>query len=167
MRTFKELKQLIYESGEHTFGGGFGDTFVKTNANSAFKDYGKGTFELDKEDNIDRVNAFLKSFFNRSFTDFRPQLGVLKSKLNLLGLDFEYDKNSKLNKGPNTFELNRNGGTFGKSPTTPHNEFERTNGFADGQSYSLNMNVGMNDSGLYTIDANISQVGAGDGEAEL
>jgi len=166
MKKFKELKQRIFESGEHTFGGGFGDTFVKTNANSAFKDYGKGVFELDKEDNLDRVNAFLKTFFNKAISDYGPELGVLKSKLNLLGLDFNYDKNTKLTKGPNTFELNRFGGAFGKSPTTPHNEFDRENGFPEGMAYNLNINVGMNNSGLYDINANITQTGMEDGDTE-
>jgi len=166
MRTFKELKQKIFESGEHTFGGGFGNSFYHDGARSAIKDYGKGTFELDKEENIDRVNAFLNSFFNRTFSDYKPQLGVLKSKLNLIGLDFDYNKNTELSKGPNSFELKRWGGTFGKSPTTPHDEFERTNGFPEGMSYNLNMNVGMSDSGLYNIDANISQAGSTDGDIE-
>lgn len=156
MKTFKQLKQTIMESGEHTHGGGFGQTFYHDGARSAIKDYGKGTFEIGEDDNIDRVNAFLKSYFNRNFTDYQTQLGGLKTRLNLIGLDFEYTKNTKLQKGSNSFELSRYGGTFGKSPTTPHNEFEKTNGFPDGQSYKLNMNVGLNEKGLYSIDANIA-----------
>tara|TARA_Y100001937_G_C7045942_1_gene296830 strand:+ start:102 stop:608 length:507 start_codon:yes stop_codon:yes gene_type:complete len=157
MKTFKELKQKIFESGEHTFGGGFGDTFVTTRGNSAVKAYGKGVFELDKEDNIDRVNAFLKTYYSKPIDDYQTQLGVLKSKLNLLGIDFDYDRNTQVQKGSNSFELKRFGGSFGKSPTTPHDEFERTNGFPEGQSYKLNMNIGIGDSGLYDIDAQISR----------
>mgnify|MGYP003130539230 FL=1 len=76
MKTFNELKERIAESSEHAIGGGFGDTFVKTNRTSAFKDYGSGVFEIEKDDNIDRVNAFLKTYFSKSFSDFRPQLGI-------------------------------------------------------------------------------------------
>ena len=70
MKTFKQLKQTILESGEHTYGGGFGQSFYHDGARSAIKDYGKGTFEIGEDDNIDRVNAFLKSYFNRNFTDY-------------------------------------------------------------------------------------------------
>ena len=157
MKTFKQLKQQIVESGEHTFGGGFGDTFVTTRGNSAVKAYGKGVFELDSEDNIDRVNAFLKTFYSKPLDDYKTNVGVLKSKLNLLGLDFDYDRNTQIQKGSNSFELKRFCGSFGKSPTTPHDEFETTNGFPEGQSYKLNMNIGIGDSGLYNVDAEISR----------
>ena len=155
MKSYKDLKQKIFESGEHTFGGGFGDTFVKTHGDSVAKDYGSGIFDLCQDDNMNRVNAFLHAYFRREFVDYGTQLGPLKTKLNLVGLDFDYNKNTKLREGVNRFELNRFGGTFGKNIDTPFEEFERTNGFADGTEYFLEMNVvpGMN--GLYRINAKL------------
>lgn len=155
MKTFKQIKQLIAESGEHTYGGGFGQSFYHDGARSAIKDYGKGTFELGEDDNIDRVNAFLNAYFRRNFSDYQTQLGPLRTRLNMIGLDFEYDKNTKLEKGENKFELSRYGGTFGKSPTTPHDEFETTNGFPDGQSYTLVIDVSLNEKGLYTLEGKV------------
>lgn len=155
MKTFKELKQRIFESGEHTFGGGFGDTFVHTQANSAAKDYGHGVFDLCMDDNMNRVNSFLNAYFKREFQDYGTTLGPLKTKLNMIGLDFDYDRNTKLREGMNRFEMNRFGGTFGKTPQTPFEEFERTNGFPDGVSYFLEMNVNPGMNGLYRINARL------------
>ena len=83
MKSFKELKTNIYESGEHTFGGGFGDTFVHTHGDSVAKDYGSGIFDICADDNINRVNAFLNAYFRREFVDYSTQLGQLKTKLKI------------------------------------------------------------------------------------
>ena len=163
MKTFSELKQRIFESGEHTFGGGFGDTHYHDGARSAFKDYGSGTFELEKDDNLERVNAFLNSFFRREFVDYKQQLGTLKTKLNLIGLDFEYEKGTELKEGANVFPVNRWGGTFGKNLDTPFDEFEVTNGFEPGMSYMLNMNVQKGNNGLYRINAELVRQADGSG----
>tara|TARA_R110002051_G_scaffold221954_1_gene285567 strand:+ start:494 stop:1000 length:507 start_codon:yes stop_codon:yes gene_type:complete len=167
MKTFKQLKEQITESsGEHTFGGGFGDTFVKTNANSALKSYGKGIFDIGKEDNFQRVNSFASAFWKDKRDEPNAHLGVFKTKLNILGLDFKYDKNTSLRDGENNFELSRLGGAFGKSPETPHDEFDDENGFANGDSYNLNINLGTNN-GLYDITAGVVKQAEGvDGDTE-
>ena len=81
----------------------------------------------------------------------------------MIGLDFEYDKNTKLREGVNRFEMNSFGGTFGKNLDTPFEEFERTNGFGKGVDYFLEMNVmpGMN--GLYRINAKLVRQASDDG----
>jgi len=167
MKTFKELKRRITESsGEHTFGGGFGDTFVKTNPNSAIKAYGKGIFDIGKEDNLNRVNSFTNAFWKDKKDEPNAHLGVFKTKINLLGLDFKYDKNTELRDGQNTFELSRLGGAFGKSPETPHDEFDDETGFDGGSSYSLNINKGTAN-GLCDITAEVVKQSEGvDGEPE-
>mgnify|MGYP003131567423 CR=1 FL=1 len=166
MKTFKELKNRITESsGEHTFGGGFGDTFVKTNPNSAIKAYGKGIFDIGKEDNLKRVNAFSNAFWKGIKDEPNAHLGVFKTKLNLLGLDFDYDKNTMLRDGQNSFELSRLGGAFGKSPETPHDEFDNENGFENGDSYNLNINMG-DVNGTCDITANVVKSEGIDGEFE-
>ena len=136
MKTFKELKNRITESsGEHTFGGGFGDTFVKTNPNSAIKAYGKGIFDIGKEDNLKRVNAFANAFWKGIKDEPNAHLGVFKTKLNLLGLDF------------------------------PHDEFDNENGFENGDSYNLNINMG-DVNGTCDITANVVKSEGIDGEFE-
>jgi len=168
MKTFKELKTKITESsaGEHTFGGGFGDTFVKTSPHSALKHTGKGIFDIDKEDNLDRVNSFATAFWKGIRDEPTAHLGVFKTKLNLLGLDFKYDTNTMLRDGENTFELSRLGGAFGKSPETPHDEFDDENGFPNGDSYDLIINVGKSD-GTCDITAKVVKQSEGvDGEPE-
>lgn len=167
MKSFKQLKTKIFESGEHTFGGGFGDTFVKTHGDSVVKDHGSGIFDLCSDDNMNRVNAFLNAYFRREFVDYGTQLGPLKTKLNLIGLDFDYDKNTRIREGVNRYELNRFGGTFGKNLDTPFDQFERTNGFEDGVSYFLEMNVNPGMNGLYRINAKlVRQASGNDGNTE-
>lgn len=164
MKKFSQLKQELSESGEHTFGGGFGDTFVHTNPNSIVKDHDKGNFPLSADENLNRVNAFLNSYFKREFVEYKGQLGQLKHKLNIIGLDFDYDKNTVLREGSNRYSLNRFGGTFGKNINTPHEEFERTNGFEDGVDYNLDMNVILGENGLYRIEAKVVREASGSGE---
>ena len=164
MKTFRQLKKQLIESGEHTTGGGFGDVFVHTNANSAIKDYGSGTFELSQDGNINRVNAFLDSYFRSPCTEYQTKLGMLKSKLNIIGLDFPYNKNTELREGMNRFELTRFGGTFGKTPQTPFDEFETTNGFPEGESYSLVIDVNSGESGKYQIHARVVREAESGGE---
>jgi hypothetical protein len=163
MKTFKELKQQLNESGEHTFGGGFGTSGYKDSAISAVKDYGSGTFELGQDENLNRVNAFLNAFFQREFVDYKDQMGGLKIRLNTIGIDFD-DAKPCLNEGPNRFMLNRYGGTFGKNISTPHNEFERTNGFNDGMEYVLQMDVNLGENNLYKINAKIVREALSRGE---
>ena len=66
MKTFKQLKTRITESsaGEHTLGGGFGDTFVKTSPHSALKHTGKGIFDIDKDDNLDNKIRDFREYHN-------------------------------------------------------------------------------------------------------
>ena len=178
MKTYQELKQRIFESGEHTFGGGFGDRGApKGGAVSAIKDYGKGTFDLHLDGNMNRVNAFLGAYFNREFVDVDVELGPLKTKMNMLGLDFNCSKNStqpgpgnriaRLEEGPNKYSLTRFGGTFGKSLDTPFDQFEHTDGFPDGLSYSLNLNVDLLENGLYKVHANIMKQAAVNDEVDI
>tara|TARA_Y100000593_G_C4285014_1_gene324959 strand:+ start:694 stop:1233 length:540 start_codon:yes stop_codon:yes gene_type:complete len=177
MKTYRELKKQIFESGEHTFGGGFGDRsdpYVR--ATSAIKDYGKGTFDLHLEDNINRVNAFLGAYFNREFVDPTIEMGSLKTKLNMIGLDIDCSSNTnspgpasrlnRLQEGPNIYKITRFGGTFGKSTDTPHDQFEETDGFPDGMSYNLNLNVELRENGLYKINGNIMKQAATDDGVE-
>jgi len=167
MKTFRELKKTIVESGEVTLGGGFGDTFVKTNPNSALKDYGKGVFDIGEEDNMKRVNSFLNAFFKNPVDDPKAQMGMLKAKMNVIGLDFECNKSTEVREGTNVMKLTRFGGTFGKSPDTPHDEFETSDGFANGASYNLVLNVGTDQSGLYNVDAKVvGQENESNGESE-
>ena len=130
------------------------------------KSYGKGIFDIGKEDNFQRVNSFASAFWKDKRDEPNAHLGVFKTKLNILGLDFKYDKNTSLRDGENNFELSRLGGAFGKSPETPHDEFDDENGFANGDSYNLNINLGTNN-GLYDITAGVVKQAEGvDGDTE-
>jgi hypothetical protein len=57
-----------------------------------------------------------------------------------------------------SFKLKRFGGVFGKSPTTPHDEFETTDGFdgiLNGDHLLLTVTLEEAPSGLYKLNAQI------------
>jgi hypothetical protein len=83
----------------------------------------------------------------------------MRVKLNLAGLDFDFNKKTDLAIGqPMNFKVTRYGGTFGKNLTTPHNEFEITDGIEDilgGDHLSLAVMISEAESGLYKMDIKI------------
>ena len=162
MRTYKDLIQLINES-EPTDGGGFGLPTSNSYGRSAFND--TGLHNIDKPEQLKKLNAFINAFTMKEFLDPRQALNVLRSKLNLAGYDFPLDKTVDIFEEETTeFRLLKNGGTFGKTVDTPFDEFDETDGFADGESYVLEIKVVNVPNGLYRIEAQIKE---SEGEADI
>jgi hypothetical protein len=153
MKTYNELLQKINES-EYGFGGGFGNGDPSDSyGRSAHSD--AGIYRTESPAQLKRLNAFVNAFTQKEFLDPRAALGMLRAKLNIAGLDFKIDMAENLEDGSTSYRLYKFGGTFGKSPTTPHNEFEVTDGFEEGKSYALNINMIDVPNGLYKVDAKI------------
>jgi len=149
MRKFKELRDFLKES-EYT---PTTDTWQ-----SAYSDY--GVYRIENEEQLNKINAFIHTFTERSFIEPRHAMSQLRQKLNLAGLDFEMPSNNSIKEGTTSYKINRFGGEFGTTPT--HNLMK--NGFYKGDGISHNNNgVGMslqctydvNESGLYKIKAMI------------
>lgn len=153
MKSFKTLLQQINESGELSVGG-LAARQPHTGARSAVKDHGKGLFDLDSEGNIRRINAFLESYFSKECLDLPQSITMLRAKLNIIGFDFQYDGKEQVSESAFSFRLFRYGGTFGKTPTTPIEEFETTDGFEDGIKYMINFNV-EEGRGLYRVRSEV------------
>jgi hypothetical protein len=158
MKKYKELKRQLNES-ELEDGGALGG-FPANRSRSAHSDY--GIHRLDSSEQVQRLQAFLAAFTGREYLEPRSAISLLRVKLNLAGLDFDFNNKTNLDVGSvNILPLKRFGGTFGKSPTTPHNEFETTDGFQELLGHGLNLvvSISVSESGLYRLDAKIQGAG--------
>ena len=156
MKHFKQLVQELVESeyspGSYEHGGVAG-----AGGRSAHSDLGSYRIELDEI--VGRINAFIKEYTNRDFIDPTSLRNQLKARLNHVGLDFECDSKSRLGEGNHVFQLSRFGGSFGTTPT--HNLMK--DGFLKsdmikeftGSSMILSLNVSRNDNSLFSVDAKI------------
>ena len=156
MKTYDQILQKINES-EYGDGGGFGiGEPGDSHGRSAYSD--AGVYRTESPAQLKRVNAFIQAFTQKEFLDPRSALGMLRTKLNLTGLDFKVDKSVELTAENKSFELTRFGGTFGKALDTPIDQFDETNGFPDGKAFALNVKLIDVPSGLYRLEANVSEV---------
>ena len=164
MKKFKDLANRIglYENesglgGEHTFGGGFNN--INQTATSLSAISGIGVFNIQKESQLNRINAFLDAFSRKDYIDPRPALGMLRAKLNIAGLDFDFNMKSDFNEeGVNVYPITRFGGAFGKSLDTPFDEFEKTDGISEynnGQGFHIKITSSTTPNGTYKLDTQI------------
>ena len=151
MKTYKELSKTLSEMGpEYSDGGG--------DAQSAMSHYGSHRIEHDEA--FGRVNAFLHAMTEREFLDPRGALNLMRTKLNTVGLDFDFNGRVPISNGLKEFKLNRFGGAFGKTLDTPFDEFNKTDGISEfngGKGFNLNVTCTRGKSGMYNIDAEITE----------
>ena len=160
MKKFKQLKTELFES-ENMDGGALGQ-WPTNGPNSAHSDY--GVHRIESEEQVQRLQAFVNSFMKREFLDPRAALSLLRVKLNLAGLDFDFNNKTEVTaERPMAFQLKRFGGTFGTTPT--HNlmkdGFKVTDGVEDvlnGDHLVLNIDMKESDSGLFKMTGLITQV---------
>jgi hypothetical protein len=156
MKTYDQILQKINES-EYGDGGGFGiGDPGDSHGRSAYSD--AGVYRVESPAQLKRINAFINAFTQKEFLDPRAALGMLRTKLNLTGLDFRIDKSVEVTTENKSFELTRFGGTFGKALDTPFDQFDETNGFADGKKFALNIKLVDVPNGLYKMQANVTEV---------
>lgn len=161
MKKFKQLKQQLFE-GELEDGGALGQ-WPTSAPNSAHSDY--GIHRVESEEQIQRLQAFLNSYTKKEFLDPRAALSLLRVKLNLAGLDFDFTNKTEVTaEKPMILQLKRFGGTFGVTPTTDLTKepFKVTDGIEDvlgGDHLVLNVNIKENpESGLFKMNITIQQV---------
>jgi len=154
MKKFKDIIKLI--ESESFDGGGFGEPFQPTKTTrTAASDFGVHRIENDTQ--LNRIKAFLSTFAGREYIDPRGALALLRAKMNIIGLDFNFNAKTKLVPGPNQFPLTRFGGTFG---TTPEHDllkdgFLVTDGikeFNNGNGITLIIDVVMTPNNLYKFE---------------
>ena len=149
MKNFKNLTQQIntLQEGEETTGGA---------ARSAYSDHGIHRIEDDSQ--LDLVNAFLSAFSQKDFIEPRAAIVQIRHKFNIMGFDFDWSAKSEVSNSMK-LKMTKFGGTFGKSLQTPYSEFETTDGFEKGKSYTLNIKHKKGDNGLHKMDAKVTSGG--------
>jgi hypothetical protein len=154
MKKFKDIINLI--ESESFDGGGFGEPHQPTKTTrTAASDF--GVHRVENETQLNRINAFLSTFAGREYMEPRGALSLLRAKMNIMGLDFDFTPKTKLMPGPNMFMLKRFGGTFG---TTPEHDllkdgFLVTDGikeFNDGKGLNLIIDVVITPNHLYKFN---------------
>jgi hypothetical protein len=162
MKKFKQLKQQLMEGGENMDGGALGQ-WPTNGPDSAVSDY--GVHRIESEEQIQRLQAFLNTFTKKEYIDPRAALSLLRVKLNLAGLDFDFNNNTEVTaERPMVLHLKRFGGTFGVTPTTDLTKepFKVTDGVEDvlgGDHLVLNTQIQENpQSGLFKLNIRIEQV---------
>ena len=168
MKRFNELKQRLAES-EYSEGGGFNAAYDGTTSRSVASDYGAHRVENDTQKT--RINAFLQTFSQKDYLDPRSAFALLRAKLNLIGLDFQFNPNvPMLPNSEMTFPLTRFGGTFGTTPTHDLSKgFQVTDGISEfngGKGMALVATISqMGSNGLFKFNLRLEET-AGDSEAE-
>lgn len=154
MKKYKQLRKQLNEN-ELSDGGALGGYPSPRVSRSAFSDY--GVHRVEDKEQLQRLNAFLQAFASREYLEPRAALSLLRVKLNLAGLDFDFNKKTDIVfNQPMIFELKRFGGTFGTSPQHDllKNGFEVTDGFTGGP-LSLIITINDSETGLYKLEANL------------
>jgi hypothetical protein len=115
MKKFKQLFTQLLE--DYTEGGSIFNGFSDMQPRTANSDY--GVHRIEGGDSISRINAFIHKFLGGTYIDPNAAVALLRSKLNHIGLDFDFDgKKVKLNPGINNFLVKLHGDVFGQTPTT-------------------------------------------------
>ena len=168
MKKFKQLKKQLMES-ELADGGALGQwpTYAPNSAHSDF-----GVHRIEAEEQIQRIQAFLNTFMKREFLEPRAALSLLRVKLNLTGLDFDFNNKTQVtSEKPMVFKLKRFGGTFGTTPDHDLSKgFKETDGVEDilgGDHLGLQISIKEGDSGLYNMSGLIFQYSGENPEASV
>lgn len=168
MKKFSELKQKLAES-EYADGGGFNAAYDGTTSRSAASDY--GVHRIENENQRGRIGAFLQTFAQKDYLDPRSAFALLRAKLNLAGLDFQFNPNVQLlTNAEMKFPLSRFGGTFGTTPTHDLSKgFLETDGIAefnDGKGLQMVVVITRNGAnGLFKFNIALEET-QGEGEPE-
>ena len=116
---------------------------------------------------MNRINAFLQTFAQKDYLDPRSAFALLRAKINLAGLDFQFNPNVPLlTDTPMQFPLTRFGGTFGTTPTHDLSKgFLETDGISEfngGKGMRLAVIITRNGAnGLYKFNIRLEET-AGD-----
>ena len=150
MKSFKNLtNQLAEDYGAiYTYG-------------SELDSLGSGSYDvhnIGKPGNLEKINQYIENFTAKSYFDPRQAIVELRAKLNTVGLDINVTQESA-NEG--SFPVTLFGGSFGKTPQTPFDEFERGDGIVEKLGHGLQLDVEFSETGdgMFNIDAQIVPTG--------
>ena len=169
MKSYKQLKKQLMES-EYVDGGALGGWPAPDSTRSASDDFGIHRVEYNHQ--VQKLQAFLHAFTSREYLDPRAAISLMRVKLNLAGIDFDFNKKTHVPVGaPMNFHLKRWGGTFGVTPDNDgRHGFVVTDGMSDildGDHLSLVVTIREAESGLYKMDAKIVRYSSNPAQGEV
>lgn len=143
---------------EYVDGGALGQWPAPDSTRSAADDF--GIHRIQHNQQVQKLQAFLHAFTGREYIDPRAALSLMRVKLNLSGIDFDFNKKTEVPVGtPMHFKLKRWGGTFGVTPQNDGRDgFEVTDGIEHligGDHFCLVVTIREAESGLFKMDAEI------------
>lgn len=146
---YKELLSLLESEYDVQVGGASG---VLRSAQSDF-----GTFRVENAAMITRINAFIHNYLKEACLDPKQTIFGLRQKLNQVGLDFDFSNKNSVTEGTMNLKLTRFGGIFGKSDTTPFDQFDNEDGFEKtmGHGLTLNLEMSIDEAGLYKMNGKV------------
>ena len=146
---YKELLNLLESEYDVQVGGASG---VLRSAQSDF-----GTYRVENAAMITRINAFIHNYLKEACLEPKQTIFGLRQKLNQVGLDFEFSNKNTVAEGTMNLKLTRFGGVFGKSDTTPFDQFDNEDGFEKtmGHGLTLNLEMSIDESGLYKLEGKV------------
>lgn len=117
-----------------------------------------GVHNIGHPESLERINQYVENFTKKLYFDPRQAIVELRTKMNLLGLDFDVTQQSA-NEG--VYPLNSFGGSFGKTPDTPHNEWHKSDNITEKLGHGLQLNVDFVrvGDGMYQVEAEIVPTG--------
>jgi len=142
MKKFTDIRNFLGEDNTDAYA--VGSPGVQHGSNWAYS-------KKDSETKNNLQQAINKEL-NKSFMNPKTALAVLRSKINGIGLDFDLDPNAETSPGNLSFPLKRPN-VFGKDLDTQIDKFVDDDGVT---AYTLNIKIGQDEDGLYTIDGKIT-----------
>ena len=118
-----------------------------------------GVSRIEDSEQLNAINAVLENYSNKSFINPRAGMAQLKTKLNLAGLDFDFDMKEPIQEGTKEYPMTRYGGEFGTTPTHDLSKgFYESDGISpynDGVGFVLKCTYSINEDGLYSIKTKV------------
>jgi hypothetical protein len=100
---YNKLKKALKESNS---------SFTDVDGGSSLTSGSYAPFQVEKPEVLNQINTFLKAFSLERYEDPKNALVLLRTKLNILGLDFPYDGRRPLS-SKEVFHLTQFGGRQG------------------------------------------------------
>ena len=146
MKRFKELTEQLAED--------YGAIYTYGSDLDSLGSGSYGVHNIGHPESLEKINQYVENFTKKLYFDPKQAIVELRAKLNTLGLDFNVTQQSA-NEG--VYPLTMFGGSFGKKPDTPHNEWHKSDNISEKLGHGLELNiefVRVGD-GMYQVDAEI------------
>lgn len=146
MKRFKELTEQLAED--------YGAIYTYGSDLDSLGSGSYGVHNIGHPESLEKINQYVENFTKKLYFDPKQAIVELRAKMNLLGLDFDVTQQSA-NEG--VYPLNSFGGSFGKTPDTPHNEWHKSDNITEKLGHGLQLNVDFIrvGDGMYQVDAEI------------